>query len=77
MQNIECKSNKMNINNKQNSENEEENDDIKIIVHEDQESDSLSHSKIRKKYIITSVNQLSDFIKVVLELRELVKCSLW
>lgn len=56
-------------------QNEEE-DDMEITIHEEPQNLDFTSNRTQK-YIIDNANLLYNFVKITLELRELVKCPLW
>lgn len=58
--------------------NDETESDIKIIMHrESQNDENICSNKSVNKFVISNGDLLQNFIKLTLELRELVKCPLW
>lgn len=57
---------------------DEEECNIEIIMHEEPQNEkNITANGALKSCIISDVNLLQDFIKLTLELREIVKCALW
>lgn len=57
---------------------DEEESDIEIIVHEEpQHKENITSNRAIQNCLISNVDLLQDFIKITLELREIVKCALW
>lgn len=54
-----------------------EESDIEITVQEKVEDIDASATETNKSYVISDNTLLHNFVKVVLELKELVKCPLW